>query len=58
MHAIVDLSIKILSVRIGINNGSESGRDLSFTFPKVGKECPNFGEKCLDYGHLWVTFLI
>ena len=34
------------------------GGGLPFPFSKIGKKCPNFENKCLDSGHLWVKFLI
>ena len=34
------------------------GGDLSCTFTKIGKKCPNLEKKYPDCGHLRVKFLI
>ena len=38
--------------------GGRGGGSLPCPFSKIGKKCPNFGQKCPDCGHLWVKFLI
>lgn len=33
------------------------GQGFFCTFSNIGKKSPNFGNKCPDYDHPWVTFL-
>ena len=63
----------LVSIRIVLSHSSSSrmffkmgrcltrggqGGGLSCPFPKIRKNCPNFGGKCPDCGYLWVKFLI
>ena len=40
-----------------VTRGGGEG-DLLCLFSEIGKPAPIFGNKCFDYGHLWVKFLL
>ena len=43
--------------RVG-GGGDEDSEVSPALFRKLEKNCPNFGTKCRDCGHLWVKLLI
>ena len=41
-----------LNLAIQARNWRRGGGGLPYPFSKIGKKCPNFGQKCPDCGHL------